>query len=81
MNVGTGIDITIRESAEIVATANGYKGEIAWDLNKPDGTPKKQLDVNRLAALGWHPAIPLADGITRTVKIFREQKHCQEARQ
>ncbi len=49
LNVGTGVDLTIRELAEAVAAATGFPGEILWDTSKPDGTPKKQLDVGRLA--------------------------------
>ena len=53
MNVGTGVDLSIRELADAVATATGYQAAIEWDTSKPDGTPKKQLDVSRLANLGW----------------------------
>jgi len=70
LNVGTGVDLTIRELAEAVAVATGYQGEIRWDTSKPDGTPKKQLDVGRLAALGWTARIPLADGLASTVVDF-----------
>jgi len=73
LNVGTGIDLTIRELAEAVAQATGFRGEILWDASKPDGTPKKQLDVSRLASLGWQARIPLAEGLTGTVALFREQ--------
>ena len=73
LNVGTGIDLTIRELAVAVAQATGFRGEILWDASKPDGTPKKQLDVSRLASLGWQAQIPLAEGLTGTVAIFREQ--------
>jgi GDP-L-fucose synthase len=72
LNVGTGVDITIRELAEAVAATTGYKGEIRWDANKPDGTTKKQLDVSRLRQLGWHAQIPLAEGLTSTVALFRQ---------
>jgi GDP-L-fucose synthase len=76
LNVGTGIDLTIRQLAEAVAEATGFHGEILWDTSKPDGTPKKQLDVSRLAALGWRARIPLAEGLPSTVVLFREQfKH------
>ena len=67
LNVGTGVDLTIRELAEAVAAATGYQGEIRWDTSKPDGTPKKQLDVSQLAALGWRARIPLAEGLGSTV--------------
>ena len=73
LNVGTGVDLTIRELAELVAEASGYRGTIHWDTSKPDGTPKKQLDVSRLAALGWKAQIPLAEGLKGTVALFREQ--------
>jgi GDP-L-fucose synthase len=70
LNVGTGVDLTIRELAEAVAAATGYRGEIRWDTSKPDGTPKKQLDVGRLAELGWQAQIPLAEGLASTVADF-----------
>ena len=73
LNVGTGVDLSIRELAEAVATATGYKGDIHWDSSKPDGTPRKQLDVSRLASLGWRAQIPLAQGLASTVALFREQ--------
>jgi GDP-L-fucose synthase len=72
LNVGTGLDLTIRQLAEAVAGATGYQGEIVWDISKPDGTPKKQLDVSRLQALGWQAQIPLANGLNSTVALFRE---------
>ena len=72
LNVGTGVDLTIRELAEVVAAATGYQGEIRWDASKPDGTPKKQLDVSRLTALGWQARIPLAEGLTSTVALYRQ---------
>jgi len=75
LNVGTGLDLTIRELAQAVAQATGFQGEIAWDTSKPDGTPKKQLDVSRLAQLGWRARIPLAEGLSHTVSLFREQLH------
>jgi GDP-L-fucose synthase len=73
LNVGTGADLTIRALAEAVAEATGFRGEILWDTSKPDGTPKKQLDVSRLVALGWRARIPLAPGLASTVAEFREQ--------
>ena len=72
INVGTGVDLTIRELAEAVAAATGFSGEIRWDASKPDGTPKKQLDVSRLAELGWRARIPLAEGLRSTVAQFRD---------
>jgi GDP-L-fucose synthase len=73
LNVGTGVDLSIRDLAEGVAKATGYDGEINWDKSKPDGSPKKQLDVSRLASLGWRARISLAEGLASTVVLFREQ--------
>jgi GDP-L-fucose synthase len=73
LNVGTGVDLTIRELAEAVAAATGFQGEIHWDSSKPDGTPKKQLDVSRLAGLGWRARIPLAEGLQQAVAAFRQE--------
>ena len=70
LNVGTGVDLTIRELAEAVAAATGFTGEILWDVSKPDGTPKKQLDVSGLAELGWRARIPLDVGLASTVTEF-----------
>ena len=72
LNVGTGVDLSIRDLSEAVAQATGFNGTIDWDTTKPDGTPKKQLDVSRLASLGWQARISLADGLSRTV-AYREQ--------
>jgi GDP-L-fucose synthase len=80
LNVGTGVDLTIRELAEAVAAASGFTGEILWDATKPDGTPKKQLDVSRLAAMGWRARIPLSEGLASTVALFRGQLEQQEVR-
>ena len=80
LNVGTGVDLSIRELAEAVAAATGFQGEICWDASKPDGTPKKQLDVSRLAGLGWRSRIPLAEGLTSTVAEFRQQLAQQSVR-
>ena len=65
VNIGTGTDVTIRELAEAVMQAVGYEGRIVFDASKPDGTPRKLLDVSRLAALGWRARVPLAAGIRR----------------
>lgn len=72
INVGTGVDQTIRELAKLVADATGFRGEILWDKDKLDGTPKKQLDISRLKAMGWQPRISLTEGLISTVKIFRQ---------
>ena len=74
VNVGTGTDVTIRELAEQVAEAVGYRGRIEWDASKPDGTPRKLLDVSRLAALGWTSRISLEDGLRSTVEEFIHQR-------
>ncbi|CAK6696775.1 GDP-L-fucose synthase [Synechococcus sp. CBW1107] len=70
LNVGTGIDLPIRELAQLVAGAVGYQGEILWDTTKPDGTPRKQLDVSRIEATGWKARIPLAEGLVSTYADF-----------
>ena len=80
LNVGTGLDLSIRELVEEVAFATGYEGETLWDLTKPDGTPKKQLDVSRLAALGWRASIPLKQGLAMTVQQFRRELLTQQLR-
>ena len=71
VNVGTGTDVTIKELASIVAEAVGYEGNIEWDTSKPDGTPRKLLDVSKLTASGWSASIRLDDGIRSTVQWYR----------
>jgi GDP-L-fucose synthase len=70
INVGVGTDVTIRELAEIIAEVVGWPGEFVYDSTKPDGTPRKLLDVSRLTALGWKASTPLAIGIKRTYEWF-----------
>jgi GDP-L-fucose synthase len=70
VNIGCGEDQTIRELAETVAAVVGYEGRLAFDLSKPDGTPRKLLDVGRLKALGWRPKTPLAEGLRLTYDDF-----------
>jgi GDP-L-fucose synthase len=70
INVGFGEDISIRELAELICDVVAFDGELAWDKNKPDGTPRKLLDVTKLRALGWKPSIPLREGIARTYEWF-----------
>jgi GDP-L-fucose synthase len=69
-NVGTGADVTIRELAEAVMEVVGFRGNIAFDVSKPDGTPRKLLDVSRMMALGWQARIGLRDGIRSTYASF-----------
>lgn len=73
VNVGTGRDTTIRELAETVKKIVGFKGEITFDSTKPDGTPRKLLDVSRLKQLGWCAKISLSDGITNTYHSFLDR--------
>lgn len=68
LNVGSGVDLSIRELADLVAKIVDFRGEICWDDSKPDGTPRKLLDVSRLNALGWAASIPLEEGIRTTYK-------------
>src|ERR1700730_16629610 len=70
VNVGCGEDISIRELAELICDVVGFKGELTWDKTKPDGTPRKLLDVSKLRGLGWTPTIPLREGIARTYDWF-----------
>jgi GDP-L-fucose synthase len=70
INVGTGRDVTISELAVTVAQVVGYEGEVRWDRSKPDGTPRKRLDISRISALGWRPEIGLREGIESTYAWF-----------
>ena len=70
INVGCGQDVSIKELAELVRRTVGYSGAVEWDTSKPDGTPRKLLDVSRISALGWRPSIPLPDGIRSTYEWF-----------
>jgi len=76
INVGVGEDVSIRDLAETVAEVVGYRGAVEWDTSKPDGTPRKLLDVRRINALGWRPATSLVDGIRATWQWFR-RNHTQ----
>jgi GDP-L-fucose synthase len=71
VNLGTGVDCTIRELAETVAAVVGYSGSIRWDTTKPDGTPRKLMDVSRLKAMGWQPDISLRDGLAAAYAEFQ----------
>lgn len=70
INVGTGTDVTIKELTEIVAEMVGFKGKIAWDATKPDGTPRKLMDVSKLSALGWRAQVGVREGVARTYASF-----------
>ena len=74
INVGCGEDISIRELAELICDIVGFQGELAWDRTKPDGTPRKLLDVSKIHALGWRHQIGLREGIARTYEWFLENK-------
>jgi GDP-L-fucose synthase len=78
VNIGWGEDVTIRELAEMVMSAIGYRGALAFDPTKPDGTPRKLLDVSRLHGLGWRPSISLEEGIAATYTWFKD--HAVDAR-
>lgn len=78
INVGVGEDLSIRELAELIARVVGYQGEFVFDASKPDGTPRKLLDVSRLRELGWEPKVSLEEGIKRTYKWYLEKVARQE---
>lgn len=75
INVGTGVDCTIRELAETMVKVVGFKGDIVFDSSKPDGTPRKLMDVSRLKALGWQSDISLEEGLSATYQWFLENKN------
>ena len=70
INVGCGEDISIHELAELICDVVGFDGELSWDKTKPDGTPRKLLDLSKLRGFGWTPTIPLRDGIAKTYEWF-----------
>lgn len=70
LNVGTGTDVTIRELAETIGRVVGYQGQISWNISKPDGTPRKLMDVSKLKSLGWEPKIGLEEGLSITYQWF-----------
>jgi GDP-L-fucose synthase len=70
INVGSGEDISIRELAELICDVVGFRGEVKWDRSKPDGTPRKLLDISKIRSLGWAPTVGLRDGIARIYEWF-----------
>jgi GDP-L-fucose synthase len=81
INVGTGVDVTIRELTELVAKCIGYSGKIVWDSSKPDGTPRKLMDVSRMTQLGWKAKVNLVDGIEKTYTNFLQEMKFSQIRQ
>jgi GDP-L-fucose synthase len=71
LNVGSGNEISIKELALMIASLSGYKGEIIWDSSKPDGTPRKVLDISLIKTLGWNPRISLSEGIASTITWYK----------
>ena len=72
INVGTGKDTTIKELATTIADVVGFKGEIVWDTSKPNGTPRKVLNVDKIKSLGWEPKVGLREGIEKTYELYKE---------
>jgi GDP-L-fucose synthase len=75
INIGYGIDYTIKETAEMLKKVVGYEGEIVWDTTKPNGTPKRLLDTTKLFNMGWRPKIGLEEGLTKAVKWYMLNQH------
>jgi GDP-L-fucose synthase len=74
INIGTGTDVTIAELARLIADVVSFKGDFIFDPSKPDGTPRKLLDVSKLTALGWRPRIDLGTGIRQTYEWYRTSR-------
>jgi GDP-L-fucose synthase len=74
INVGAGTDQEIRELANLIARKTGFTGDINWDTTKPDGTPRKLLDVSRITELGWKPKVTLEEGVTETIEWFKNNE-------
>jgi len=79
INIGTGTDVTITDLARLIADVVGFKGRFVFDPSKPDGTPRKLLDVSKLAALGWYPRIDLEAGIRQTYNWYRASRDMRAA--
>ncbi len=80
VNLGSGTDVTIRELVELVKDVVGYSGEVRWDHTKPDGTPRKLMEVSRMKALGWEARLPLRDGLQVAYQAFLEHLASGDAR-
>jgi GDP-L-fucose synthase len=74
LNIGSGEDMSILELATSIAKESGFEGDIAWDTSKPDGTPRKVLDISRIKSLGWRPSIEISTGIRETIAWFKENQ-------
>ena len=72
LNVGTGKDISIKDLSIMIANQTGFKGNIVWDTSKPDGTPRKKLNVDKINQLGWHAQISLEEGIRKTIMEYKK---------
>ncbi len=72
INIGTGSDISIKELTELIANVVGYTGDIKWDTSKPNGTPRKVMNVDKLLGLGWKPKVDIAEGLTKTYEWFKQ---------
>jgi len=73
INVGTGVDVTIREMAETMKQVVGFKGELTFDITKPDGSPRKLIDVTRLNNMGWKYSVDLKHGLEKTYKWYKKE--------
>lgn len=74
LNIGTGVDMSILELAQLISKESGFKGEIIWDSSRPDGTPRKVLDISRIKALGWSPKIDILTGVRDTIAWFKDNQ-------
>lgn len=72
VNIGCGTDISIKELAELIVAEVGYKGDLVFDRTKPDGTPRKLLDINKIKSIGWSPKISLVEGLKHTINEFKK---------
>jgi GDP-L-fucose synthase len=72
VNIGSGVDLSISDLAKEVAAATGFSGQVKWDSSKPDGTPRKLMDVSKLRSLGWEPTVSLQEGIRLAYADFKK---------